>query len=182
MAKADAVIMVGRLVIAYRQEKVSDETVALYAEKLAAIQPDLLAAAVDRLIETSKFFPAISEIIYAAGLLAGVLLPSAAEVMALVRRADRVRTVFRRDGTPAYTEKEWDWPEDTDPAVIELAKETLAKVGEPSDDEGNPHFGWESGFQKTYEAIAQEVTQKRLADLTSAILPAHERRKIGSGR
>lgn len=185
MGKADAIVAVGKLAVAFRQENIGEDTVALYTEKLADIPAPTLAAVVDRLIETQKFFPAIAEIRHAAARMCGLLPPSPAEIMALVRRADRREVVCRRDGSVAYTERFWDWPEDVDPFVRELAQDTLERVGEPCDENGKDHFGWETGFQKTYETQAEGVTRKVLSNLSNALLPAPALRQIaasGSGQ
>lgn len=177
MSKPEALAAVGTIAIAFRQE-LTPETAALYAEKLADIPADLLKATVDRLIDQAKFFPAISEIRRCAAGLAGLLPPSPAEALAIVRAADRVTPIFRRDGSFAYAEREWDWPEDLHPRTLDMIRDTLERVGEPVNAEGNAHFGWEMGFQKTYEADASEVERLALADLSRAALPAPARKAL----
>jgi hypothetical protein len=153
------------------------EGVAVYAEKLKDIPAPLLVQAVDRLIETSTFLPSIAEIRRCAAGLAGLLPPGPGEVLALVRRADVRRPVYRRDGSLAYVEREWDWPEDADPDAIELARDTLAKVGEPAGNDDEAFFGWDTAFTKTYEKVAAEFERDVLADLSKA-LPAHESKEL----
>lgn len=178
MGKTEGLAAVGRLAIAFRQE-LTPETAALYAEKLADLQPELLQATVDRIIERSKFFPAISELRHCAASLAGLLPPSPAEALAIVRAADKSTPVFRRDGSfTGDTLREWDWPEDIDPKTLDLLRDTLERVGEPVNAEGETHFGWEMGFQKTYETQAVEIERLALADLSRATLPAHEQRRL----
>lgn len=174
MAKADAVEAVQKLVAAFPTATVPEATLVLYAEKLADIPPELLAATVDRLIESSRFLPTISELRQCAARLAGLLPPTEAEALAIVRRADVSRPVYRRDGSYAYTEREWDWSH-VEPETRELIRDVLEKVGEPCDNAGEAHFGWENGFQKTYAIAAQEVAQLAISDLSLASLPGAER-------
>lgn len=161
---------VARLMAAFAKE-LSPETVGIYVEKLADIPPPLLEAACNRLIDTQTFFPAVSEVRKCAARLAGLLPVEPAEALAIVRGADVSYPVFRRDGTPAYTEREWRWPEDIDELTLDTIRSTLEKVGEPADPDGKSHFGWEMGFQKTYESGAEAISRKALADLSAAKLP-----------
>lgn len=170
MSKADAIILVGTLASAFPQATIPETTVALYAEKLADIPPDLLHATVHRLIESSRFFPTIGELRTCAGRLAGVLPASEAEALAIVRRADLSRPVYRRDGTLAYVEREWDWPRDVDPLTLDTIRDVLARVGEPKGSDDQAHFGWDTGFQKTYAQEAVNVSQGILSDLSQARL------------
>ena len=180
MGKREASEAVAKLLAAYRQE-VAQETVALYVEKLADIPRPVLEAAVDRIIERGRFFPAISEIRESAARAAGLLPLSGPEALALVRRANVTRPVYRRDGTLAYVEHEWDWGPVGDRLTLELVRETLERVGEPQDGEGKAHFGWDAGFRGTYETAAADATVLVLADLSQARLPGHEPPQIGPG-
>jgi len=179
MSIADATAAVARLVTAYGQENISEERVALYAEKLADIPPELLRATVDRVIESSRFFPAISELRVTAAGLAGLLPPTSAEALAIVRRADVRIPVYRRDGSLAYEDRQWDWKGIED-ATVDAIRDTLERVGEPCDSQGENHFGWENGFQKTYETVAEPIRQAALADLSQACLPPHAQRALQS--
>lgn len=178
MGQADAVQAVGRLVSSFRQESIGDSTIEIYVEKLCDIDPELLRATVDRLIETRTFFPAIGEIRLAAAELAGLLPPSPAEALAIIRRADRCVTRGAERGGRGYVEKFWDWPEDVGGAALGLIQDVLAKVGEPSDLNGKPHFSWEMGFQKTYEKDAEAVRVDALANLSRARLPEGGRKQL----
>src|SRR3989304_2287924 len=60
MSKPDAMAAVGKLIAAVPQATIPEATVAAYADHLSDIQPPLLAATINRVIETLKFFPAIS--------------------------------------------------------------------------------------------------------------------------
>lgn len=177
MGKAEAVMQVGRLVAAFRQESVAENTVNLYIEKLEDVNPPLLRAAVDRLIETRTFFPAIAEIRHTAAELAGLLPPSPAEALAIIRRADRSEVRGAERGGRGYVEKFWDWPEDLAPGHLTVIVNVLARVGEPSDADAKPYFGWETGFQKTYEPLAAQIAASVLADLSRA-LPAGTDQKL----
>lgn len=168
---------VSTLLSAFRQE-VNPETVALYAKRFADMPPALVAATVDHILDNSKFFPSISEIRVSAVRVAG-LLPKAtpAQAIAVIRKADVSRPVYRRDGSYVYTEREWSWPDDVDPLTLDAIRDVLAEVGEPVNAEGAAHFGWEMGFQKTYEAKVEEITKAAVVDLSHA-LPAHERKAL----
>jgi hypothetical protein len=166
VGKAEAVTQVARLMAAFRQEQ-NQQTVEIYVEKLQDVNPPLLTAAVERVIERGRFFPSIAEVRYAAAELTGLLPPTPAEMLAIIRRADRTEIRGAERGGRGYVEKFWDWPADLHQGWRRLAEDTLAKVGEPSDADGKPLFGWETGFQKTYEVAREaetvEVTQKCLA-------------------
>ena len=183
MSKADALVAVGRLVLALdRGEKISEERVALYADHLADIPPDLLDAAVTRLIETLTFFPAIAEIRRTAAGLAGLLPPSPAEAIALIRQADVSENVYRRDGSLAYAERYWRWPEGLSEPIVDLLRATLSKVGEPIDANGKAHFGWDSGAAKVYELEAAEFAAVAIRDLSRAGLLPRETPQLTAGR
>jgi len=62
LSKADAVIAVGRLMAAFRQEKLREETIQVYAEELEDLNPKALEIAVRQIIRQSRFFPAVAEI------------------------------------------------------------------------------------------------------------------------
>lgn len=180
MARSDAVTQVGRLVAAYRHE-VPDSTVEVYVEKLEDVDGALLASAVDHLIETHRFFPSIAEIRYRAADLAGLLPPIPQHMLAIVRRADRVEMRGTDRGGRGYVEKYWDWPPDLPAAHRQLAEETLAKVGESSNEDGKPLFGWDTGFMKTYEVAREAVVAHVVSDLSRAALPAPRTSQIGAG-
>ena len=170
MSRTDAVEAVQQMIAAYPQATIPDATLAIYAEKLADIPRELLTAAVARSIDSSRFFPSISELRRSAAGLAGLLPATEAEALAIVRQADISRPVYRRDGTYAYTEREWAWPQDVSEVTMDLVHEVLSQVGEPCDAQGNPHFGWDTGFQKTYARAGEEAALEALADLSCARL------------
>lgn len=132
-------------------------TVELYAAKMGDIHPDLLERVIHRLVERSKFFPAIAEIRTTAAELAGMLPMATEEAMAIVRAADFERPVFRRDGTYAYTEHEWRWPDDLSWPALGVIRAALSKAGESVTLEGKRVFGWELGFKAAYEREAVQV-------------------------
>lgn len=180
MSKSDAVNAVKRLMAAFRKDVISEDTAAIYLERLVDIPAELLKATIDRLIDTETFFPSIGEIRRTAAELAGLLPPSPAEALAIIRRADRTEIRGAERGGRGYVEKFWEWPEDLGGAALGLIQDVLAKVGEPSDLNGKPHFSWEMGFQKTYEKEAEVVRRDALADLSRARL--HEgRNAVGAG-
>lgn len=179
MARSDVVYQVKILVAAFnRNNEIQPETLGIYAEKLQDIEPELLKAAVNRLIEDVKFFPAISEIRQMAARLAGLLPPSPAEALAMVRKADVSRPVYRRDGSYAYTEHEWDWSHASD-AEREFCEEVISRVGDSVDfDSDGKHFGWDVGFQKVADEIASAFSRDLLSDLSHARLPAPKLKRL----
>jgi hypothetical protein len=174
VSKGDALVAVGHLSVAFRQENITPETAELYATHLSDIPADLLEQTVSSVIQTQRFFPAISEIRERAARIAGLLPPSPAEALAIVRRADVEYPIYRRDGSFAYTEREWDWPEDVDPDALDMIRDTLAKVGDPIAPDEKARFGWEMGFSKTYEADSEAIKARVLADIPKA-LAGHKR-------
>lgn len=177
MGKPEGLAAVGRLAIAYSKD-LTPETAALYAEKLQDVPSELLEATVNAIIDSARFFPSVSELRVTAARLAGLMPPTQAEAIAIIRKADQRRTVLRRDGSVAYTEREWVWPEDLDDATYDLMRTVLCKVGEPNDAEGKDYFGWAKDFQSAYEVEAEAVTHKALADLSRAQLGGVRRKEL----
>lgn len=181
MGKSEALQAVGFLVSAYGRENVTEDQVNAYVDALGDVDGELLMATARRLVRTHKFFPAISEIRHEAARIAGVMPVSKAEAMAIVRRADRSESVFRRDGTLAYTERYWEWPEDVTEGTMNLIRIALSKVGEPVNADGKPLFGWELGFQEIYERESGEEMKRMLTDLSRARLPDGSRGLLAGG-
>lgn len=152
-------------------EKISEETVRLYVAKLADIDPALLAATVDAVLSATRFFPSLAEIRQTAARLAGVLPMPAEQAAAVVRSANRSIEIRRRDGSHAYTEHVWEWPESLSGRDLDTIRRALSAVGDPLGPDERPVFGWERGFQTTYERIAQDVMAHALEDLSHAALP-----------
>lgn len=187
MGHSDAAEQVALLKAAFPRTELSRETLAIYATKLADIDGQLLAAAVNRLIEDVKFFPTIAEIRKMAARLAGLLPPPAAEALAIVRRADRREKVYRRDGSVAYEERYWEWPSDVDKNTIDVCCNIIERVGDPVKDTDEDHFAWDTGFRDVYDKESEAVSSRLLADLSAArllagrpasaarALPAHHR-------
>jgi len=168
--KADVPEQVALLSAAFPRENIPPETLSIYVSKLGDIESDLLAATVNRIIEESRFFPTISELRRMAAHLAGLMPPEPAEALAMIRSCEIKRQVYRRDGSYAYTEHEWDWSRLSD-SERDFCQEVLFKVGDPQDFEaGERRFGWDNGFQKVSEQMAVEVTAKALANLSPARL------------
>lgn len=159
------------LVAAFRTEKLAEPTVRLYEHKLADIPPGVLAATVDRLVDTARFLPTVAEIRETAARLAG-LLPADPEVaLGVVRHADVESPVYRRDGTFVYSEREWRWPSELDAGTQQAIQAALALLGDPWRGEERV-FGWEQDFKRVYAQAATELTRAALADLSRAALPA----------
>lgn len=164
---------VGTLAAAFQKE-LSPETIGIYADALADIEPALLAESVRQLIATAKFFPVISELRRTAARIAGILPPSSGQILALIRQADVRESVARRDGSYAYTERFWRWPEDATPQMVELCESVIRKSGEPCDEEGKDVFGWDTAARKVYESDLPALEAFALANLSSArLLPKH---------
>lgn len=145
-------------------------SVRLYEQALQDIPGPLLGAAVEELIRMGmRYFPAVSEIRRTAAALAGLLPPSPEEVLALIRAADVEVPVLRRDGSLAYTERYWAWPEGTPVAVRQAAQEVLRRVGDPVS-RGARVFGWEQSARAAAECGEDEATRSVLADLSRAAL------------
>jgi hypothetical protein len=162
---------IAALAATFRQEKLSDATIAIYVEYLSDIAPTLLEASVRRVLADSRFFPSIAELRHAAVEIAGLEPPDAAEARSIIREADVATPVTRRDGTFAYMERSWQWPKDISPRTLALIRRVLEKVGEPRNADGEEYFGWETDFKQVYERLAGEMTVRALADLSQAALP-----------
>ena len=146
------------LVATYLRDKdLPDATVNIYVAKMGEIHGELLEAVIHRVIERSRFFPSIAELRQTAAELAGALPIGVEEAMAIVRAADVERPVYRRDGTYAYTEHEWAWPEGLSWKTLGVIRAALSKAGESIDVEGKRIFAWESGFKAAYEREAASV-------------------------
>lgn len=171
MSKGETIRIVAKLAAAFRKDQIGQDTVAVYVEHLDPIDPKLLQAAVEKVIAHATFFPSIAEVRHAALSIAGLLPPSKAEAMAIIRQADVKRPLLRRDGSFVEMEKLWEWPEGLSAVARRVCEETLAKVGEPSDEDCRPYFGWENGFQQTYELVASEVLAQSMKQIHMARLP-----------
>jgi DNA-directed RNA polymerase subunit F len=172
MGQSEIAKRVALLRAAFPRENIPETTVALYVMKLSDIGPELLEAAVNRLIEEVKFFPAISEVRHMAAKLAGLLPPSSAEALAIVRRADRREPVLRRDGSLAYEERCWEWPEDITEQTLEVCRGVVSRIGDPVDPRSEKdRFGWESSFREVYDSQVTDISIRLLADLSGAELP-----------
>ena len=152
------------------QRDLSPETVAVYAAALADIDPGLLAESVRQAIATLKFFPTVAELRRTAARVAGLLPPSSGEVLALIRRADVRESIYRRDGSFAYTERYWRWPDDASSETVALCESVVSKAGEPCDEQGNDAFGWEIAARKVYESDLPAIEAQALSNLSSARL------------
>ena len=67
MSRADAVLGVGKLVAAFRQEKISKETVEIYVDQLSHLTTRALDYAIEQAIRTSRYFPAVADVLDRAG-------------------------------------------------------------------------------------------------------------------
>lgn len=141
----------------FRDKELTRETINVYVKHLSAISPASLKAAVTLIVSTSRFFPSIAEIRQAAATACGLMPMGVEEALAIVRQSDRERPVFRRDGTPAYVEREWVWPEDLPEEDLAVIRAALHRVGESVDVDGRRVFGWEQAFKAAYERISGVV-------------------------
>lgn len=158
------------LLAAFPRHELQDPTVRLYGQKLGDIAPSLLEATIHRVVERSKFFPSIAELRETAAELAGLLPPSAEEALAVVRRADAEEAVWRRDGSYAYTERFWRWPDEVSPAVIGICQAVLERLGDPVGKDGDRLFAWDTEFKRVYASVSGELRLGALADLSHAVL------------
>lgn len=156
-------------------------TIALYEKKLSDIPPDVLGATVNRLIDTAKFFPSIADFRHVAADLAGLLPAPAEEALAIVRRADVRKPVYRRDGSLAYIERYWNFSEDVSEPTMRAINAALEKVGDSVREDSKDIFGWELGFKATYSAVAGEQASVMLEDLSRARLIGRSDRKLLEG-
>lgn len=163
MAKAEALDAVARFANVYRQE-LRPGTIEAYVQHMQDIDATLLKAAVEKIIGDSKFFPSIAEIRETAARIAGILPPSPGEALEIVRRADVAIPMHRSDGSVAYVERGWEWPDDLPEAYLDVIRDALAKVGDARDEDGKPRFGFEQSFQKQYEITADPVRTKALGE------------------
>lgn len=169
---------VSTLAAAFQKELPLD-TVTIYGEAIADIEPALLRESVKQAIATCKFFPAVAEVRRIAARIAGLLPPAAGEILAMIQRADVRETIYRRDGTAAYAERYWRWPEGAAPELVALCETVLAKVGEPCDEDGEDLFGWDTNARKVYEAELPALEARALSDLSAArLLPGRETARL----
>jgi hypothetical protein len=181
MGKPEATIAVGELVAAFGQQNINEDRVNSYVDNLCDIEASLLSKSVQEIIHHSKFFPAIAEIREAAARLGGLTPAFPPAATAIIRKADVRKDIYRRDGSYAYTERYWEWPEMNEATKLAI-ESALAQVGEPCDESGKEHFGWENGFQKVYQEEAQSISSKLLADLSMARLIEAPKAEITDGR
>ena len=153
-----------------KHQDLPPETVRLYVKKLSDIAPELLETVVDLVIDRGQFFPSIAELRETAGRLAGLLPAGSEEALALVRQADIEELKFRRDGTYAYTERFWRWPDGIAAVTFDAIDVALRTMGDPVQGESRV-FGWGQDFKKCYQAVAERTTRNALADLSHAALP-----------
>ena len=169
---------VAKLAAAF-QKDLTMETVTIYGDSLADVDPALLAESVRQSIATCKFFPTIAELRRAAARIAGILPPQSGEVLAMIQRADVRENVYRRDGSLAYTERYWRWPDEASPVLVALCEGVLQKAGEPCDEGGNDTFGWETSARKVYEADMPALEAHALSNLSTArLLTGHESKRL----
>jgi len=170
--RSDVVEQVSKLVAAFGKDGIGEETIEVYVNGLTDVEGHLLAKAVHRIILTRKFFPRLAEVREAVLAESGEGPTYSAETQALIRRADVRTPVYRRDGSFAYEERTWEWPDGINQATRLAIEETLARVGEPCDGNGKPIFGWEAGFKEVYEGVSDDIRVGLLSDLSRARLPA----------
>lgn len=148
----------------------NEQTRTLYERKLSDIPPDLLSATVERVINTGKFFPSISDIRRTAAELAGLLPASPEEALAIIRKADVRKAVLRRDGSYAYTECCWQFPEDMSEITRRAIESALERAGDVVGRDGKDIFAWETGFKALYSVLFSAEEERVLMDLSQAKL------------
>lgn len=146
------------------------ETIRLYERKLSDIPGPLLETTINKLVDTAKFFPSIAEIRHIAAGLAGLLPAPAEEALAIIRRADVREPVLQRDGSFAYTERYWRFPENLSGPTLKAIEAALERMGDSVTSAGKDIFAWESGFKAVYGAVASDQTALALEDLSQVKL------------
>lgn len=134
----------------------SEAKLIAYVEAIEDLEPNLIVAALLAIRRQSRFFPRPAEIRERVDQLAGRALPSPEEILAVIRRADIEVPVCRRDGTLAYVERSWEWPEDVPESTLACARRVILECGDPIRD-GTRVFGWE----QQAKAIAGKVVQEQ---------------------
>ena len=150
------------------QKELSPETVTIYSEALSDLDAGLLSAAVRQCITTCTFFPAVAEIRKAAARLSGKLPPSAAQLLAIIRRADTRNFDWNPGGS--ICRHSWKWPADVEESTLEVCMLIARKIGVPCDRDGNDIFGWETDVRKAYEAEIPTLEANALLSLSGAKL------------
>ncbi len=79
MTKQEATRIVGTLKAAFPRQQIEPETLGVYARKLIRYKPDVALAGIDRLLEQTRFFPTIAEILTAIEETSIGRIPNAAE-------------------------------------------------------------------------------------------------------
>ena len=154
-----------------RGEDLPPATMRLYEEKLADIGGTLLQETVHRIITTARFFPAIAEIRHMAASVAGVLPAGTEEALAIVRQADVREDIYRRDGTFAYTERYWRFPEGLPAPTMKAIYAAFEQCSDSVGRDGKDQFGWEQGFKASYQTAATAIERAALQNLVDSALP-----------
>jgi len=168
VGKADAVTAIG-IMAAGTGIQLPQDRVEFYVDALTPIAPAVLLEAA-KILARGRWFPPLGEVEDKCLELVGALPPTAEELAAIVRKADVREAITRRDGSVAYHERFWRWPEMTR-AAKEAIDRTLAVVGEPADQNDRDHFGWHQDFKKIAEKKRLEVRDEEVKALPMAQLP-----------
>lgn len=104
MKRSDVAEIVLLLVKAFPHVRCDEQTANVYELSLSDLDPVTCRAAVQRLIATSKFFPAIAEIRAACAAQVHGVLTSGEEAYAELTRAVRVHGRDYGQGSPAFTD------------------------------------------------------------------------------
>lgn len=162
---------------AFRVNDFEEPTIRLYEESIRDIPPALLSETVQRLVQHSRFFPSIAEIRDTAAAISGLLPAGAQEALEVIRQADAEESVYRRDGSLAYTERYWRWPEGISPATWLAIKATLARVGDPVRKDERV-FAWDGDFKKVYEGQAKAIGTELTKDIGKALVAVKEQKAL----
>jgi hypothetical protein len=91
------------LAFAFPNREIPEETVVLYTERLSSLPAEAVCLAIDRLIDTSRFFPTIAEI--KAAMVEAVVEPGFAELAwgEVIREVRRVGFGRTAQGRPRFS-------------------------------------------------------------------------------
>ena len=147
-----AVAAIAKLSIAFGKE-MPDEQIDIYIDFLSDIEPALLSAAVDKIIQTQSWFPPVADIRATALTTSNEL--TAGEAWAFVCR--RIQTQGRSGGTQGFTE---------------LTKEAVAACGGYSELCRSENVrGDRFVFSKAYEAKSARQLESKVMSHGSSALP-----------
>lgn len=166
--ESDVVRVLKPYIAAFPQAKINDGTLLVYARALAYLPPELIDAAMLKLLRTLKFFPSVAEIIEAAEglveLAEGKALPTPAEAWGEAMREARAKFVYRP--------WELSCPE-VEKAVQAFGKMDLCMLEEAAVNTARAQF------MRMYQQIVERKEERRQNEAVLTALPENVRALIG---